>query len=179
VAADVVAPTACEDWSTAVIPDTVDSPEYSKAMIAMSAEDVGLAVIVAAAPPAVTGAVQMLISALSEAAKCVTSTNESLSESVTELAVALAELHTATSTTRRSPAATLAPVVTERLLLPDPCALACWTNAGVAAAALTGAAAAGTAGAAMAAVAPAASRATVHAAAGTRCRRPIAWARDS
>ena len=82
MAAAVVAPTACADWSTAVISATVDSPEYSRAMIAMSADDVGLAVIVAAVPPLVMGAVQMLISVLSEAVKCVTSTNGSPSESV-------------------------------------------------------------------------------------------------
>ena len=137
-------------------------------MTAMSAEDDALAVIVAAAPPAVTGAVQMLISVLSDAVKCVTSTNESLSESVTELVVALPEFQTATSTTSRSPVATLAPVVTARLLFPDPCALACCTNVGIEAASA--------AGAAVNVAAPLASSAKVHAAAVARERRATARA---
>jgi hypothetical protein len=61
------------------------------------------------------------------------------SESFTELVVADFEFQTPTSTTKRSPLATLAPVVTAMLLLLDPCALACWTKAGVLDAAMAGA----------------------------------------
>ena len=119
--------------------ETVDRPEYSSTMIAMSAVAEGLAVTVSALPPGGTGAVQMLIWVPSDAVKFVTSTKVSLSESVTELAVPLFEFQTPTSTTRRSPVATLAPVVTAMLLFDDPCALACWTNAGPVAARAAGA----------------------------------------
>ena len=69
VAAVVVVPTECETWSTAVISATVDKPEYSRAMTAMSAAEVGLAVMVSVPPPLAIGAVQMLISAPSAAVK--------------------------------------------------------------------------------------------------------------
>src|SRR5258708_2491579 len=153
----------------AVMSGTVDRPEYSSVIIAMSAEDEGLAVIVAAAPPLAIGAVQMLISVLSDAVKCVTSTNGSLRESVTEVVVAVVDFQIATSTTSPSPAVTLAPVVTAILAFPDPCALTCCTNAGTVTALA--------AGAAMPAVAPLASNARAHAAAAARYRRPRARAR--
>ncbi len=67
-------------------------------------------------PPAVTGAVQMLISVFSEALKFSSSMYLLPAESVTLAAVADASLHTPTSTTRRSPAVTFEPGVTVKLV---------------------------------------------------------------
>ena len=139
VAAEVVAPLACDTWSTAVRSATVESPEYSRAMMAISPAADGFAVMVGLLPPVITGAVHTLISVPSEAVKCVTSTKGSPDESLTALVVALADFHTPTSTTRRFPAVTLVPGTTEMLLLPDPWALTCWTNAGLAGAAASAA----------------------------------------
>jgi hypothetical protein len=110
----------------------------------------------------------MLIWVPSDAVKFVTSTNESLSESVTELVVELFEFQTPTSTTSRSPVATLAPVVTAMLLCDDPCALACWMKAGDAAAKAAGAVASATV--------PPASSAIAYAATDRRRGRPQARA---
>ena len=99
---------------------TVDNPEYSSAMMAMSPAAVGVTVMAGAVPPALTGAVQMLISVPSEAVKCVTSTNWSPEESVTDDVVAPLFFQMPTSAISRSPAVTLAPSVTEMLLLPAP-----------------------------------------------------------
>src|SRR5712691_10160925 len=130
----------CDTWSTAVMSATVDSPEYSRAMMPVSAAAEGVAVIAGAVPPVRTGAVQTLISVPSDAVKCVTSTKGSPDESLTAQALAPPAFQRPTSTIRRSPAVTLVPGVTEMLLFPDPCALTCWTNAGTTAAAAAGAA---------------------------------------
>jgi hypothetical protein len=84
----------------------------------MSAAEVAVAVMVGRVPPPlVTGAVQMLISVLSDATKWVTSTYELPAESVTPLVVAADEFQTPTSTTKRSPAEMLPGGVTE--ILPE------------------------------------------------------------
>src|SRR5450756_183712 len=139
VAADVVVPAECATWSTAVTSDTADSPEYSRATMPTSAAEAGFTVTVSALPPLGTGAVQTLISVPSAAVNWVASTKVSPSESVTELVMADCEFQTPASTTSRSPVATLAPVVTARLLLPAPCALTCCTKVGTAAASAWGA----------------------------------------
>ena len=89
-------------------------------MMAISPAAVDVAVMAGAVPPVLTGAVQMLISVPSDAVKCVTSTNWSPEESVTDDVVAPPFFQMPTSTISRSPAAALAPGVTEMLLLPAP-----------------------------------------------------------
>ena len=101
----------------------------------MSALADGLATMVGAVPPlAVIGAVHTLSWVPSEAVALVTSVNVSPAESVTLEVVAWPELQSATSTTSRFPLLTADGMVTDRLVCPEPCALACCTNAGAAAA---------------------------------------------
>ena len=75
VAAPVVVPVVEATDRRRSAPATVDRPEYSSATTPTSALAVGLTVIVGRVPPpAVTGAVQTLISVSSEALKCNSST---------------------------------------------------------------------------------------------------------
>ncbi len=122
--AAVVTPPASDSWSTTVASATVDRPEYSSATIPRSALVEGVAVMVGRTPPMSTGAVHTLISAPSEATKCVTSTKGSLVESVTDVVVAPADFHAPTSTTRRFPAVTSELGTTEILVWLEVCALA-------------------------------------------------------
>src|SRR5258708_153670 len=130
-----VVPVADAVWSTAAAPAAVERPEYSSTATPMSAWAVGLARITGLVPPLwVTGAVHTLSCAPSEPVAVVPAVRVSPAESVTLAAVAWRELQSATSTTSRSPVVTLAGIVTEMLVWAGPCALACCTNAGVAAA---------------------------------------------
>src|SRR5262249_47686858 len=128
----LVVPEALACWSTAAAPDAVESPLYSRAVIAPSAADVNLAVIAGVVPaPEGIGAVQTLCSVWSGPVKWLTSVNASPAEAVTPLVVALAEFQTPTSTTSRLPLPSCAEGVTEILAAPAPCLLACCTNVGV------------------------------------------------
>ena len=130
-AAALVVPVALALWSTAAVPAAVDRPAYSSTATPRSALALGVAVIVGIVPPpAVTGALQMLISVLSEALKCCSSVKVSPAESLTLEAVALALLQTPTSTTRRLPETSLAPGVTPKLVTLGAWPEACCTNCG-------------------------------------------------
>jgi len=131
VAAAVVFPEACDCTSTAASPAAVDRPEYSSAVTPTSADDDTVAVTVGLVPPpAVTGALQTLISVLSEAVKCVISVYVLPAESVTFVAVAEEVFHTPTWTISRFPVVIGAPSATAAVVPLDLCTEACWTNVG-------------------------------------------------
>ena len=131
VPAALVVPLACAVWSTTDASGAADRPEYSETAAPTSALAVGVTLIVGRVPPpAVIGALHTLISVLSEALKCSSSTYVLPAESVTLLAVAAPLLQTPTSTTRRLPAVTFELGVSVSLVRFSPCAVTCWTNAG-------------------------------------------------
>src|SRR2546421_482162 len=110
---------------------TVDSPLYSDAVTPMSAAPDAVAVMAGDwPPPAVTGAVQTLSSVPSDALPWDTSTKLSPAESLTPVAVPLAEFQTPTSTTSRSPVRSAVGSDTARLPVWVTWPPACWTNAG-------------------------------------------------
>src|SRR5437588_8650865 len=96
--AEPVLPTACADWSRTVASETDESPEYSSAVMPISAPEVGVTVIDGSElEPVGTGALHTLCSVPSPATKCSSSVNLSPAESVTLLVVALPSLHTPAS----------------------------------------------------------------------------------
>ena len=133
-AVDVV-PDADAVWSTAPAPAAVDSPLYSRAVIAPDAAEENLAVTVGSVPaPAVIGAVQTLCSVWSGPTNWLTSENASPAESETLAVFAFAPLQVPTSTTRRFPVPSGADGVTAMLLADATWVLACCTKAGMVAA---------------------------------------------
>ena len=109
----------------------VERPEYSEAIAPTSALAVGVTVIPGLVPPpAVTGAVQMLCSVLSEAVKCRTSVYVFPAESVTLLMVAALEFQVPTTTTMRLPAVIADVGVSFSAVVPPEWAETCCTNAG-------------------------------------------------
>ncbi len=109
----------------------VERPEYSEAIAPTSALAVGVTVIAGLVPPpAVTGAVQMLCSVLSEALKCRTSVYVFPAESVTLLTVAALEFQVPTTTTMRLPAVIAEVGVSFSAVVPPEWAETCCTNAG-------------------------------------------------
>ena len=81
-------------------------------------------------PPLMIGAVQTLISVLSDAVTCLISVYVLPAASLTPLAVALPPLQTPTSTTNRLPAVMFVVGVTARLVTLELWPDTCWTNAG-------------------------------------------------
>src|SRR2546430_2671916 len=110
---------------------TVDSRLCAGAVTRMSAAPGAVGVRAGDWPaPAVTGAVQTLSSVPSDALPWDTSTKLSPAESLTPVAVPLAELQTPTSTTSRSPVRSAVGSDTARLPVWVTWPPACWTNAG-------------------------------------------------
>src|SRR5664279_857708 len=128
---DPVVPVADFSWSTTLAPATVDRPEYSRTWIPITADALGVAVMVGRVPPpAVIGAVHTLISVRSDALNCSTLTYVLPAESETACAVGLVLFRTPTMTTNRLPVVIDAVGVTEMFAAAAECAPFCWTKVG-------------------------------------------------